>query len=77
LGVDPKLLFVENEKLSWQARNCVFYEEAKKHPNFVCSFHRGILEGLADQALDHTKVELPERFALGDQVCRVIVSKVG
>jgi predicted ArsR family transcriptional regulator len=76
LGLDPELLYVEKKGFSWQARNCIFYEESRKHPDFVCSFHIGILEGLTEQALGRAKVELPERFAIGDDVCRVIVERV-
>jgi predicted ArsR family transcriptional regulator len=75
LGLDPELLYVEKKGFSWQARNCIFYEESRKHPDFVCSFHIGILEGLAEQALGRVKLELPERFAIGDDVCRVIVER--
>ena len=76
LGLDPELLYVEKKGFSWQARNCIFYEASRKHPEFVCSLHIGILEGLTKHALGRTKVELPERFATGDDVCRVIVKKV-
>jgi len=75
LGLDPELLSVDENGFSWQARNCIFYEVSKKYPYIVCSLHIGILNGLIEHALGKAKIVLPKRFAVGDNICQVVVKK--
>lgn len=75
LGLDPELLSISENGFSWQARNCIFSELSKKYPFIPCSFHIGILNGLIEHALGKVDLVLPKRFAIGDNLCKVIVKK--
>jgi len=74
-GLMPELIKLDNESIEWDAKNCIYFEQAMKHSDITCTLHKAVIQGMLKEiGLDHT-AEIPKKFPDGYEGCYVKIKK--